>query len=187
VAVELSDMHGLELLERFRHTPTTVDVPIIMCGSGSEPTQAMAYGADARVGGDAQALLQEAERLVAAPRRRVVLVVEDNPAVRSVLIRLLRVSGYACLDAATATSGLELARTRKPDLIVTDLILPGKDGLEMLRELRGDDTLRNVPVLVVSARTEREVRDEIRALNADFVPKPFQATTIVAEIQRILD
>jgi DNA-binding response OmpR family regulator len=131
----------------------------------------MAYGADARVGGDAQALLQEAERLVAAPRRRVVLVVEDNPAVRSVLIRLLRVSGYACLDAATATSGLELARTRKPDLIVTDLILPGKDG----------------PVLVVSARTEREVRDEIRALNADFVPKPFQATTIVAEIQRILD
>jgi DNA-binding response OmpR family regulator len=51
----------------------------------------------------------------------------------------------------------------------------------MLRELRGDDTLRNVPVLVVSARTEREVRDKIRALNADFVPKPFQATTIVAE------
>jgi PAS domain S-box-containing protein len=187
VGVELKDMHGLELLERLRHTPATVDVPIIMCGPGSEPTQAIAYGADARVAGDSQALVNEAERLAAAPRRRVVLVVEDNPAVRSVVTRLLRLSGYACLDAPTAAAGLELARARTPDLIVTDFVLPGMNGLEMLRHLRGDEALKTVPAVVISARAEADVIDEIRSLNARFVAKPFQAATIISEIKQVLE
>jgi CheY-like chemotaxis protein len=115
------------------------------------------------------------------------MVIEDNPAVRSVVTRLLRLSGFAILDAATAPAGLELARLRKPDMLVTDLVLPGMSGVELLRHFRRDPELRDIPTLVISGRADAEAVEEIRALGGRFVPKPFQAAAIVGEIRKLID
>jgi signal transduction histidine kinase/DNA-binding response OmpR family regulator len=186
VAVELQDMHGLEFLQRLRQAPACVDTPALLVGPGGDAAQAIAYGADGWLVGDADRVVAEAGRQIAAPRRRVVLLVEDDPAARMGLARGLRRAGYACLEAASGELALELARERAPDLVLADIQLPGKDGLAMLRELRADPTLADVPALIVAAHAGPEAVGAVRSLRAELVARPFATSTVLREIERLI-
>ncbi len=183
--IELEDMHGLEFLQRLRGSPASADVPTLLAGPGGDAAQAIAYGADAWVMGDADALVSEANRLLSMPRRRLVLLIEDDPAVRSVLVRGLRRAGYACLEAASGAVGMEFAHQRPPDLLLTDIEVPGKDGLEVLRDFRSDPRLANIPAIVITGSAV-DVAEPTAALRAQLVTKPFAAGTVVREIERLL-
>ena len=185
VGLELEDMHGLEFLQRLRESPATVDVPALLVGPGGDATQAIAYGADGWLVGDSD-LIAEAERLVAAPRRRVVLLIEDDPAVRVSLARGLRVGGFACLEAVTGEIGLGMARQRKPDLVITDYQVPGKDGLAVLRELRDDTSLADVPAILVTGHPNPDMAEETKSLRATLVPKPFAASAVIQQIEQLI-
>lgn len=186
VGLELEDMHGLEFLQRLRASPASVDVPTLLVGPGSDIRQAVSYGADGWAIGDADGLTTEANRLIAAPRRRVVLLIEDDPAVRMGLARGLRRAGYACLEAASGEAGVEIARQRPPDLVLTDLHVPGKDGLMVLREFRADSELAAVPAIVVTGHAGPDLVEAIKSLQAEFLPKPFGTSTVLREIGRLL-
>ena len=113
-----------------------------------------------------------------------VLVVEDDLAIRSALIRSLGERGHAVTSAADAISGLREAVERRPDLVLLDLGLPDLDGTEMLRMLRA---VSSVPVIVATARDDDE--SLVRALDAgadDYVVKPFTAVTLDARIRAVL-
>jgi DNA-binding response OmpR family regulator len=113
-----------------------------------------------------------------------VLVVEDDLAIRSALIRSLCERGHAVTSAADAMSGLREAVEGRPDLVVLDLGLPDLDGTEMLRMLRA---VSSVPVIVATARDDDE--SVVRALDAgadDYVVKPFTAVTLDARIRAVL-
>jgi DNA-binding response OmpR family regulator len=185
-AVELDDMHGLEFLQRLRSVATSVDIPALLFGPGSDASQAVAYGADGWTVGDADGLVKEANRLVTAHRRPIVLLIEDDPAVRTGLARGLRRAGYACLEAASGEVGMNLARERAPDLVVTDFQIPGKDGLMVLREFRADPLLSDVPAIVVTGHPASETKEAIESLQAAFVSKPFGAATILKEVERLI-
>jgi Response regulators consisting of a CheY-like receiver domain and a winged-helix DNA-binding domain len=113
-----------------------------------------------------------------------ILVVEDEPQVRSALLRALADRGYATSWAATGMAGLEQAVRDRPDLVIVDLGLPDVDGYDVLRMLRGVST---VPIIVATAR---EGEDEIvRALDAgadDYLVKPFGANQLDARIRAVL-
>ncbi|MDP9221990.1 MAG: response regulator transcription factor [Actinomycetota bacterium] len=114
----------------------------------------------------------------------LVLVVEDDLAIRSALIRSLCERGHAVTSAADAMSGLREAVEGRPDLVVLDLGLPDLDGTEMLRMLRA---VSSVPVIVATARDDDE--SVVRALDAgadDYVVKPFTAVTLDARIRAVL-
>jgi two-component system, OmpR family, KDP operon response regulator KdpE len=114
----------------------------------------------------------------------LVLVVEDDPAIRSALIRSLGERGHAVASAADAMSGLREALDRRPHLVVLDLGLPDLDGTEMLRMLRA---VSKVPVIVATARDDDA--SIVRALDAgadDYVVKPFSAVTLDARIRAVL-
>ena len=117
------------------------------------------------------------------PRLRV-LVVDDEPMVTEVVERYLIRDGF---DVSTADDGdvaLALAQTWAPDLIVLDLMLPGKDGLEVCRTLRRDSS---VPIIMLTARgdeTDRIVGLEIGA--DDYIVKPFSPRELVARIKAVL-
>ena len=185
VGLELDDMHGLEFLQRLRAIPDTVDTPALLVGPGGDLGQAIAYGADGWTG-DTENLIAEAGRLVSAPRRRVVLLIEDDPAVRVSLARSLRVSGYACMEAVSGEAGLGLARERKPDVIITDFQVPGKDGVAVVRELREDVNLADLPAIVITGRPSSEMVESLNSLRASLVPKPFAASTVIREIERLI-
>jgi two-component system, OmpR family, KDP operon response regulator KdpE len=113
-----------------------------------------------------------------------VLVIEDDPAIRSALIRSLGERGHAVSSAADAMSGLREAVETRPDLVLLDLGLPDLDGTELLRMLRA---VSKVPVIVATARDDDA--SIVRALDAgadDYVVKPFSAVTLDARIRAVL-
>ncbi|MGD8698325.1 MAG: response regulator [Gemmatimonadales bacterium] len=186
VGLSLQDMHGLEFLQRLRASARTVDVPALLVGPGGDTGQALSYGADGWVVGDVDGLIAEAKRLVQTPPRRVVLLIEDDPAVRAGLARGLRRAGYAVLEAASGEVGLELARARAPDLVVTDLQIPGKDGLGVLHELRDDPDLSGIPAIVVTGHFGSALLQEVESLRAHFLRKPFGMSTVLREVGRLI-
>jgi two-component system, OmpR family, KDP operon response regulator KdpE len=113
-----------------------------------------------------------------------VLVIEDEPAIRSVLRVILQAEGYRCIEADTAMRAEIEARSHKPDLLLIDLGLPDADGLKVIRRVRA---WSQVPIVVLSARTMED--QKIAALDAgadDYVTKPFSAPELLARIRAAL-
>src|SRR5580692_3248262 len=113
-----------------------------------------------------------------------ILVIEDEPAIRSVLRVLLEAEGYRFIEADTAVRAEIEARSHKPDLLLVDLGLPDGDGLKVIRKVRAWSP---VPVIVLSARTMED--QKIAALDAgadDYVTKPFSAPELLARVRAAL-
>jgi DNA-binding response OmpR family regulator len=118
-----------------------------------------------------------------APKR--ILVVEDDAAIRRGLVDALSFAGYATLEAAEGTAGLAAALESECDLCLLDLVLPGRDGLTILRELRA--MLSPLPVIVLTARGAEDDRVRGLALGADdYVVKPFSIKELLARIEAVL-
>jgi DNA-binding response OmpR family regulator len=113
-----------------------------------------------------------------------VLLIEDDAAIRTMLIRALRERGHAVAATPTALGGLETALAERPDLVVLDLGLPDLDGLAALRMLRA---VSRVPVIIATARDDEA--EMVRGLDAgadDYVVKPFNAAQLDARIRAVL-
>jgi two-component system KDP operon response regulator KdpE len=118
-----------------------------------------------------------------APTQRIVLI-EDDAAIRRFVGMALAASNMAVWDADTAARGLIEIGTRQPDLVVLDLGLPDRDGIDVIRDLRG---WSGVPVLVLSARGEET--QKVAALDAgadDYLVKPFGVPELLARIRALL-
>jgi DNA-binding response OmpR family regulator len=94
-------------------------------------------------------------------------VVEDDRFLRRACEAGLRRRGYAVLTAADGEEGLRLARTETPDLILLDLLMPKVSGLEMLRALRADTSMRNLRVLILSNSSREQDAQEIKGLGSE--------------------
>ncbi|MGC1816717.1 MAG: two-component system response regulator KdpE [Casimicrobiaceae bacterium] len=113
-----------------------------------------------------------------------VLLVEDDGEIRGFVRAALEREGFGVCEAANAQAGAIEAGTRKPDLLIVDLGLPDRDGVDLIRDLRGW-TL--VPILVLSARVDES--EKIEALNAgadDYLTKPFGTGELIARVRAIL-
>ena len=118
-----------------------------------------------------------------APTRRI-LVVDDEPQIRSLLKRLLTMDGYDVLEAEDGHSALELAAKEPLDLVILDVMLPTRDGLDILGDLRRTS---DVPVILLSARGDEADRVIGLKLGADdYVVKPFSAAELSARIESVL-
>lgn len=118
---------------------------------------------------------------------RTVLVVDDDPDSRAFMAAALRTAGY-CVDLADcAYSALMMTRERRPSAVVIDLMLPDMSGLELLRTLRTGGGLENVPVLVMTGRSEPEDRAAAEVLGiADYLVKPVEPEALVISLRRSL-
>jgi two-component system KDP operon response regulator KdpE len=115
---------------------------------------------------------------------RAVLVVEDEPQLRRVLRTLLELANFRVVEADSAERGLLEARTHKPDLLIVDLGLPDRDGIEVITGVR---SWSPVPIIVLSARSAES--DKVAALEAgadDYITKPFGARELVARLNAAL-
>ena len=131
-----------------------------------------------------------ANRKVAAPSVHdngivaTVLVVDDEPIVRDVVVRYLRSEGYRTIEAADGDGACELVERERPDLVVLDLMLPGTDGLAVCRWIRARFEL---PVIMLTARGEEADRIVGLELGADdYVTKPFSPRELAARVKTVL-
>lgn len=121
-----------------------------------------------------------------ADERKRILVVEDDATISDILVVLLNSEGYEATPARDGALALQLARAQPPDLITLDLALPGRDGVDVLHELKREERTRSIPVIVISAYTGR-LRGEDRRSVASVVDKPFDIDELLDTVQRVLD
>lgn len=114
---------------------------------------------------------------------RLVLVVEDNDKNARLTVAMLGSAGYQTRWAADGTEGLRLARELHPDLILTDLQMPGLDGVAMTRALKADAATAPIPVIAVTAHALAEHRQQaLEAGCTKFLTKPFRFQALLAEV-----
>jgi DNA-binding response OmpR family regulator len=118
----------------------------------------------------------------AGPR---VLVMEDDPSVRSLLHTLLESEGYDVVTASDGLSGLVQASARPPALVLLDIMMPDLGGLRVLQELRADPALAEVPVVVVTGRVEAVPELEADLGDASVFIKPFGVPELLARVAEL--
>jgi DNA-binding response OmpR family regulator len=121
------------------------------------------------------------------PAERI-LVVDDDAIVRRFVSSLLEERGYRADTAADGDEALGLLRESSRDLVLTDLIMPRRDGFELLRDMKEDPALSRIPVIVLSMRNKEG--DIVRGLELgaeDYVVKPFHALELLARISKALE
>ena len=120
---------------------------------------------------------------MATTRQKTVLVIEDDPWTRTITTALLAGEGFAVVEAKNGEEGLRMARLHGPDAVLLDLALPTKSGLEVLRELKGDEATGAIPVIIVSAygmlMNEQDAHQA-----AGVIQKPFDYDDLVEKVER---
>jgi len=117
------------------------------------------------------------------PEKRRVLVVDDHPKVLKFIAIDLRLRGYDVITVCSGEEALEQVKSAKPDIMLLDIIMPGMDGFEVLRQLR---CFSQLPVITFSASASN-YNDAIQLGANDFLAKPFQPDEMIKRIQALID
>ena len=113
--------------------------------------------------------------------KSTILVIEDDRAIQNLIATTLEINDYAYQTASSYAEGIMKFTSHNPDVVILDLGLPDKDGIEVIKKVR---TFSGVPIIVVSARTDNE--DKINALDEgadDYLTKPFNTQELLARIR----
>lgn len=122
-----------------------------------------------------------------AERTALVLIVDDNPDMRVYIGQTLH-DDYRIVEASDGEEGLIIARKTGPDIIISDVMMPKMDGYELCRQLKNSDQLKNIPVILLTARASEEMTlDGIEAGAYDYITKPFSPRILLAKISGILE
>ncbi|MGQ5522886.1 phosphate regulon transcriptional regulator PhoB [Chitinimonas sp. PSY-7] len=116
-----------------------------------------------------------------------ILLVEDEPAIQELIAFNLQQAGHHVLRADSAEAGMHLVKTALPDLVLLDWMLPGMSGIEFSKKLRADERTRQVPVIMLTARSEES--DKVIGLETgadDYITKPFSPRELQARIKAVL-
>ena len=112
-----------------------------------------------------------------------ILIVDDDPHAIEILTRMLGREGYDCLNASSGAAALETVRGRPVDVILLDVMMPEMDGLQVCEHLRGDDTLRQIPVILLTAKDDMETRARGMALGvSEYLTKPINKRELFTRI-----
>jgi len=156
------ELDGWQLLAKLRERPDTAEIPVIVCTGRNGRDQAAALGvADFITKPFSQRQIREAVARLLPEGRGEVLVVDDEPTVRRLVLETLRGEGIELREAADGESALAEIAARKPDVVILDLMMPGLDGFAVLERLQKNPETRFLPVLVLTAKSlspaERDV------------------------------
>jgi DNA-binding response OmpR family regulator len=120
-------------------------------------------------------------------QKKKILLVEDEPDFRLALRIRLEAHGNEVIEAADGATGLDLARTLKPDLIILDVMLPKMEGYKVARLLKFDEKYRKIPIIMLTARSQQSDRETGLSVGADaYMTKPFKPEELLATMTRLL-
>ncbi len=118
--------------------------------------------------------------------KKKILVIEDSLTMQRLLSYVFEKEGYDVQIASNGVEGLEKARAIKPDLVFTDLMMPIKDGYEVCREIRADEHLKDIILIILTARgQDSDVEKGLAAGADDYVVKPFDPPKVVDRVKEI--
>lgn len=116
-----------------------------------------------------------------------ILICDNEEVLRSLVRASLEPAGYAFVEARDGDEALEVARDHLPDLIVLDMMMPGRTGIDVLEELRDDPELREIPVVMLTARAQQADHEAAQRAGADcFLTKPFSPLELASVVAGLL-
>ena len=130
--------------------------------------------------------IEDIEEVVGQPRKRILLI-DDVKLVHYLVESVLNPDLYEVSSAKTAEEGLRKSREIRPDLMIVDLMLPGMDGFEVCRHIKGDPATKNIKIIVLSVKNKKEDIVKCFAMGADdYMVKPFSAAQLHERINKLL-
>lgn len=123
-----------------------------------------------------------------SPVKKSVLVVDDQPHIVRLIQVTLEREGIQVLTAADGEEGIQKVREFHPNLVILDVIMPRKDGFEVLRDMKSDDGLSDIPVVMLTVKTHNA--DIVKGLKGGaemYLPKPFHPKELVSLVKRVLE
>ena len=154
--IVLEGEYAWDTIGTLKRDDATRDIPLVVVSALPERERGLALGADAYLTKpiDRRALLDTLAGLHARGQRPIrVLTIDDEDVARYLVRQCLPAPAFEVIEAGDGAEGLESARSARPDVILLDLIMPGMDGRQILRELSADATLRDIPVVIVTSST----------------------------------
>jgi len=116
-----------------------------------------------------------------------VLIADDEHNIRHILDFSLHSEGFDVISAANGEDAFTLAVSEKPDLIILDVMMPGQGGIETCRQIKADERVAEIPVILLTARASRQNREEGLAAGADeYITKPFSPQKVINVVQNFL-
>lgn len=188
--IMMAGVDGFELLKTLKKNRRTSNLPVIFCTSVTDQSsvvKGIRLGAAGYVCKPFQSeTLVEKVSDVIAHLPAEIMVVDDDDILRSLVLRVLTGGGFRAIGAQSGEEALEIVYDRKISLIITDIVMPGMSGLDVLRIVKED--VPKLPVLVMTGHSSKtDMQTEVMALGASgFITKPFHNTEILAEIQRFV-
>jgi DNA-binding response OmpR family regulator len=117
-----------------------------------------------------------------------VLVVDDDPVILKLLEVNFEMEGFDVLVARDGQEGIAVARESRPDVVVSDIMMPKQSGLELVVALKGDPATSEIPIVLLSAKAQNaDVRTGLDAGADDYVTKPFEPMDLVDRVNRLLE
>jgi CheY-like chemotaxis protein/anti-sigma regulatory factor (Ser/Thr protein kinase) len=165
----MPDLDGWSVLKALKADPELCDIPVVLVTIMRDRDLGFALGAADYITKplDLEVLMRVVGRHVSADGRAQVLVVDDDPKTRDMLRRTLQKAGWTVAEAANGSEAIEALERAKPALVLLDLMMPGMDGFEVLERLYGDETWREVPVIIITAKDL--TADDVDRLNGRVV------------------
>jgi adenylate cyclase len=199
---ELVELHGGQItMDSTYGEGTTFTVWLQTGVSHLPPDQVIEVQAEVQPGraaielADVEMELQEESQEENAPVSTVssdsqvsrVLIVDDNPDLRTYVSSILRQQGYRVWTARNGSEGFQATQTYLPHLIITDLMMPLVSGLDMIRMIREDEELKGIPIVLLTAKADEDTRIEGVEKGADaYLSKPFSDRELLAEVRNLL-
>ena len=119
--------------------------------------------------------------------QRTVLIIEDEEDAADMFAEMMRVSGYRVLKTSSSTPALTMMAAEKPDVVILDIMMPEVSGLDILRQMRQDPALANIPVVVVSAKSmPADIKIGMEAGASMYLTKPVGFSELKEAIERAL-
>jgi signal transduction histidine kinase/DNA-binding response OmpR family regulator len=161
----MPDLDGWSVLKALKADPELCNIPVVLVTIMRDRDLGFALGAADYITKplDREALIRVVGRHVRSDGRAQVLVVDDDPKTRDMLRRTLQKAGWTVAEAANGCEAIEALERARPALVLLDLMMPGMDGFEVLERLHDDETWREVPVIIVTAKDLTP--DEVDRLN----------------------
>ena len=117
-----------------------------------------------------------------------ILVADDEPYILMALTDAVEMEGYDCVTAVNGKEAVEKAREEMPDLILLDIMMPYKDGYEACEELKADDQTKNIPIIMLTAKSQQVDIQRGKEVGADdYITKPFRPSTLRKKFNEVLD
>ena len=116
-----------------------------------------------------------------------VLVIDDDPVILELLRVNFEIEGFEVITAVDGAEGLERAQAQRPDVVISDIMMPRRDGLQLLTDLKGDPETEDLPVILLSAKAQKtEVQQGLDLGADDYITKPFDPLELIDRLNAVM-